>query len=69
MTKPMIIPVQNESTLGKDLCDLYNVLLEVTKEHFPEYYAWSVKWEDALRKERLAREKRMKIQAQEPPLE
>ena len=45
-----------------------NLLLTAEKERDPEHYAWIMKWNRALKKERLAREERLRIESEEPPM-
>lgn len=56
----------DDKGLGKALYELSKIFLQVTKEKDPEYYAWMMKRNNALRKERLAREARQKIEKQRP---
>lgn len=52
--------------LWKALTEVFNLFMSVTKENDPKYYAWMMKRNTALRNERLAREKRLKIESQRP---
>lgn len=59
--------VKDDKWLSEALFKLTELFAEITRENEPEYYAWMMKWNAALRTERLAREKRMKIEWEEPP--
>ncbi len=69
MRKKMVDPKRSKEDygLGEALFRLSQIFLDVEKETDPEHYAWMMKWNRALRKERLAREERLKIESEEPP--
>lgn len=70
MTKKMVDPIgsQEDYWLWEALFKLSNLILTIEKETDPEHYAWMMKWNRALKKERLAREERLKIESEEPPM-
>lgn len=70
MVKKMVDPIRSQEDywLWEALFKLVNLLLTDEKERDPEHYAWMMKWDKALKKERLAREERLKIESEEPPM-
>jgi len=70
MRKKMVDPKRSKEDygLGEALFKLSQIFLDVEKKTDPEHYAWLMKWNKALKKERLAREERLKIEKEEPPM-
>lgn len=66
----MVDPIRSQEDywLWEALFKLSNLLLTVEKERDPEHYSWMMKWNKALKKERLAREDRLRIEGEEPPM-
>lgn len=58
-----------EEEFGEALVKLVDLLLEITQEQEPEYYAWLMRWNSALKEERFARESRKQIESEEPKRE
>lgn len=56
----------DDNGLGRALYELSKLLLKITKETDPEYYAWLLKRDKALKRERLAREARLRVEKQRP---
>lgn len=57
---------KDDHGLWKALHEFVQLAMEITKENDPRYYAWMMKRNDALRKEREAREERLKIENERP---
>lgn len=68
MTNKMVDPKRSKEDywLWEALHRMMQIFLQIDKETDPEHYAWFLKWNEALKKERLARERRLKIESQEP---